>query len=458
MKKYIFTLLMLFLGCSSTEPSVLEPPTAAEDYLLINPVEFAVQTGGGAQNITVIANTKWTVSHEAEWLNCSANSGIAGNGNVSITATANYTGTARSAELTFTAGTMIKKCIVSQTGEILLSVSKSEVSIPADGGSQIIVVTSDTNWEVSSNVEWCLITPKSGAMGNRNISITAAANYTGLTRSADLTFTAGAVSAKCIVSQESTEMPDYVPEGYTLVWQDEFNDPRTADGKVALPGTDKWWFETGASGWGNNEIQNYIPRFLGQDTCAKVYDGTLKIIAKKVGSQVLSIRMNSNESWTYGYFEARMKLPSGKGTWPALWMLPENFVRWPDDGEIDIMEHVGYDPNRVHSTVHTRAYNHIQGTQRGASRMVPTAQSDFHIYAVEWTEDYIYGFVDGVRYFVFNNDKTGNKNTWPFNVPFYLKLNLAWGGNWGGAQGIDESALPATYEIDYMRVYQRIEN
>ncbi len=235
---------------------------------------------------------------------------------------------------------------------------------------------------------------------------------------------------------------------YQLVWSDEFD-------YHGLPDNRKWWYETGAHGWGNNELQNYVAGASGTDTSALVSNGTLKIIAQKQGSQVISVRMNTNESWTYGRFEARLKLPAGKGTWPAFWMMPKNFQSWPEDGEIDIMEEVGYRPNYISSSIHCLAYYHKVGTQKTAERFIATAQSDFHVYAVEWTRNYIYGFVDGVRYFTFLNDKSNNKNTWPFNAPFYLKLNLAWGGDWGGAQGLDETALPATYEIDYVRVYQK---
>ncbi len=165
--------------------------------------------------------------------------------------------------------------------------------------------------------------------------------------------------------------------------------------------------------------------------------------------------MNTARSWTYGYFEARLKLPVGKGTWPAFWMMPKNFTAWPDDGEIDIMEEVGYRPNYVSSSIHCKAYNHAIGTQKTAEKFVASAQSEFHVYAVEWTEDYIFAYIDGVRYFTFMNDKKGIYDSWPFYKPFYLKLNLAWGGNWGGAQGVDPSCLPATYEIDYVRVFQK---
>jgi hypothetical protein len=120
------------------------------------------------------------------------------------------------------------------------------------------------------------------------------------------------------------------------------------------------------------------------------------------------------------------------------------------------MEYVGYDPNVVHASVHTMAYNHAIGTQKTATKRVENVETEFHIYALEWTADRITAFIDGQQYFSFANDGRGDVNTWPFNKPFYLKLNLAWGGNWGGAQGVDESKLPATYEIDYVRVYQKI--
>lgn len=251
------------------------------------------------------------------------------------------------------------------------------------------------------------------------------------------------------VSPDSRQTEIQTPEGYALVWQEEFN------GTASLPDTAKWWYETGNHGWGNHEIQNYIAGFAGNDTCALISDGTLQIIAKKKGDEVLSSRINTKESWMYGYFEARLKLPAGKGTWPAFWMMPRDGKTWPGDGEIDIMEEVGYDPNVVLSTIHCEAYNHRKNTQKSGNKLIPTAQSEFHIYAVEWTEDFIKGYVDGECYFTFENDKTGNKDTWPFNKPFYLKLNLAWGGDWGGAKGIDETALPAIYEIDYVRVYQK---
>ncbi len=135
--------------------------------------------------------------------------------------------------------------------------------------------------------------------------------------------------------------------------------------------------------------------------------------------------------------------------------MPKNFTSWPLDGEIDIMEYVGYDPNVVHSTIHTQSYNHTIGTEKTGKTTIQNAETDFHVYGLEWRADEIIGYVDGVAYFSFKNDNLGNKNTWPFNQPFYLKLNLAVGGNWGGQQGVDPAAFPAKYEIEYVRVYQK---
>jgi len=339
--------------------------------------------------------------------------------------------------------------------EDYLSVSPSEINIQSTGSPQNVAITSSTNWTVSSDGEWCSCSPKSGAMGSANVLVSVTANNTGAVRSAVLTFTAGSVSKICTVSQESTQLTSYVPSGYSLVWQDEFNDSRSGNGSAALPNSSDWWYETGAGGWGNNELENYVPGFLGKDTCAQIYDGTLKIIVKKVNGQVLSIRMNTSESWTYGYFEARLKMPSGKGTWPAFWMMPKNFTTWPGDGEIDIMEYVGYRPDVAQASVHCQAYNGAAGNNKTGTYSVPNAEQIFYTYGLLWTADEITAYVNGVKYFSYPNDHANNHDTWPFNAPFYLKLNLAWGGNWGGLQGVDESALPATYEIDYVRVYQK---
>ena len=245
------------------------------------------------------------------------------------------------------------------------------------------------------------------------------------------------------------------PAGYQLVWQEEFNPTETG-----LPDLKKWWYETAEPGWVNNELQTYIAGRKGDIVTADVSDGTLKIRAIKDGNRVYSARVNTVEGWTYGYFEARLKLPRGKGTWPAFWMMPVTWSGWPEGGEIDIMEHVGCVPTEVSSSIHCKAYYHAIGTQKTAAKKISTVMDEFHTYALEWTPEYIKTYVDGVQLFHYNPDnysKGRNADTWPFNKPFQLKLNLAWGGDWGGMYGVDESCLPATFEIDYVRVFQKPE-
>lgn len=334
----------------------------------------------------------------------------------------------------------------------VISLSENSIETGYEGGTEIIYVNTDREWTAFSDEDWISCQTNGNSSTEGTVEITVSENNTYQSREGNVTVKAGTTRTSIAVSQEAKPEPDTsginTPEGYRLVWNDEFE-------KGNSPDLNLWYYETGATGWGNNEIQRYIAGSQDGVTCAETSNGTLKITARKVGSEVYSIRMNTKENWLYGYFEARMKLPKGKGTWPAFWMLPETFQNWPDDGEIDIMEEVGYDPNVIHSTIHCKAYNHMANTQKSGQKTVPGAQDEFHVYAVEWTDSYIKGFVDGECYFTFENDGKGNKDTWPFNTPFYLKLNLAWGGNWGGAQGIDESALPATFEIDYVRVFQK---
>lgn len=237
----------------------------------------------------------------------------------------------------------------------------------------------------------------------------------------------------------------------TPVWEDNFDNN-------GAPNAAKWTFETGGSGWGNNELQYYT-----NGSNAEVSNGNLVLTAKAetVGSNnYTSTRMISKGKgdWKYGRFEVRAKLPKGRGTWPAIWMLSSDnsYGTWPASGEIDIMEHVGYDPNNVHCSIHTSAYNHTRGTQKTANTLVSGATDDFHTYRVDWTPYAVRGFVDGTQYFEFVNENTGF-TTWPFNKNFFLILNIAVGGNWGGAQGVDNTIFPATMLVDYVRVYKMIE-
>jgi beta-glucanase (GH16 family) len=128
---------------------------------------------------------------------------------------------------------------------------------------------------------------------------------------------------------------------------------------------------------------------------------------------------------------------------------------WPHCGEIDIMEHVGYEKGNIHASIHTTDYNHTIGTQKTGQVMVPTATDSFHVYSLKWDSTYIHYLVDDDPYFFINNDSAGDKKKWPFNNPHYVILNLAIGGNWGGAKGIDNSVFPMEMEVDFVRVFKK---
>jgi len=157
--------------------------------------------------------------------------------------------------------------------------------------------------------------------------------------------------------------------------------------------------------------------------------------------------------WQYGKIEVKAKLPRGLGTWPAIWMLGSTTpLNWPDDGEIDIMEHVGFNQGFVHASVHTKKYNHVIGTQRTDTIYINDCSDNFHIYAVEWIKDSVKVSADGNIYFRFANEKTGY-DAWPFDNKMHLLLNIAVGGNWGGQKGVDTTIWPQRMEIDYVRVF-----
>jgi beta-glucanase (GH16 family) len=234
-----------------------------------------------------------------------------------------------------------------------------------------------------------------------------------------------------------------------LVWSDEFN-------YKGLPDSTKWSYNVGGHGWGNKELQYYTNKQLGN---ARVENGNLVIEVKKEQLEknaYSSARLvtKGKGDWLYGRIDVRAKIPKGTGTWPAIWMLGSTTpLKWPDDGEIDIMEHVGFDQGVVHGTVHTKKYNHNIGTQKGASITVPDCSETFHIYSLDWDAETVTVLVDDKPYFSFKNEHS-DKTAWPFDAPMHLLLNIAVGGGWGGQKGIDDTIFPQKMEIDYVRVYQ----
>ena len=239
--------------------------------------------------------------------------------------------------------------------------------------------------------------------------------------------------------------------GFSLFWNDEFN----AD----TLNLQFWNIERFSKGTFNNESQSYVD---SKDNIILI-DGKLYIRAKKESPfdpnnpVYTSGRINTKNKVEvqYGYWEVRAKLPTGVGTWPAIWMLNSNIdtIGWPNCGEIDIMEHVGYDSSRVFFSIHNaNMHGDVGGTNQQSIYDFDDNENDFNTYAVEWAESYIKGYVNGILYFHF--DKSSELfNDWPYDNPFFLIINLAIGGDWGGVEGIDTSIFPASFIIDYVRMY-----
>ncbi|CAJ1331191.1 unnamed protein product, partial [Effrenium voratum] len=234
-----------------------------------------------------------------------------------------------------------------------------------------------------------------------------------------------------------------------LVWSDEFN-------YTGAPDPSKWSCETGGHGWGNGELQCYT------DAPENVWvsDGALHIRAlrKRCGERdFTSARLvtKGKGDFLYGRIEVRARVPPGRGTWAAVWMLPTDnkYGDWPACGEIDIMEHVGMDAGKVHGTIHTEMCNHKKGTQVG--EILHVLPHEWHTYGVAWSHDRLNFFFDGRRYLTVSKELWASEQAWPFNKPFYLIMNLAVGGDWGGQQGIDNEAFEEgqTLELAYVRVY-----
>ena len=238
-------------------------------------------------------------------------------------------------------------------------------------------------------------------------------------------------------------------EGYELIWRDEF------DGAAIDPAN--WTFDLGAGGWGNGESQYYTDRSEN----AAVLDGMLVISAlqEKYGdSYYTSARLKTEglRAFRYGWIEARVKVPEGKGLWPAVWLLGADFNRigWPECGEIDMMEYIGKEPDLIMGTAHGPGYSGLLGFSRWNRREFNIAD-DFHTYAIDWTADRIDWYFDGEYYYTFRKEDIGERE-WVFNRPFFMLLNLAIGGQLPGPVGLDVT-FPKQYLIDYVRVYRKVE-
>ena len=241
------------------------------------------------------------------------------------------------------------------------------------------------------------------------------------------------------------------PIEYTLIWQDEFEGPVDQS-----PDANKWAFDVGGSGWGNNQLEFDTAR---PENVSLDGGGNLRIIARKEDYQGKAytsgrIKTQGKFSHTYGRFEARIKLPIGQGIWPAFWMLGSDFPTrgWPNCGEIDIMEYRGQIPNRVSGALHGPGYS--GGNPLGGGYSLPNGgfNEDFHLFAVEWTKNSVTWSVDGIEYMTQTSGNVPPGGDWVYDHPFFILLNVAVGGGFVGPPN-SSTVFPQTMLIDYVRVY-----
>ena len=334
-----------------------------------------------------------------------------------------------------------------------ITASPESISAPAEGGTYTVnVTTTYTEWGAAANAgSFFIIKSQNTATKSGTVTVTVPENPYTETRTGTFTIMSSTARKTITVTQAAAEKAAYdAPEGYQLVWHDEFDEPGELN-------SNDWTHEVQKDHWVNNELQNYVNHVTpGGNEVTTVNGGTLKIRCFKENGKIYSGRVYAHvkEGWKYGYIEASIKLPKGKGTWPAFWMMPVNFTGWPDSGEIDIMEEVGADPNQVSSSLHANSHVHSNGTQVTHAMYCAGAEGEFHKYAILWTQQNITTFVDGKVQLSYDNRGLGHDD-WPYDAPFYVIFNLAWGGDWGGYKGVDESALPCTMEVDYVRVFQK---
>lgn len=237
---------------------------------------------------------------------------------------------------------------------------------------------------------------------------------------------------------------------WVMVWSDEFN-------YEGFPDPDKWSYDLGNVGWVNDELTYYTRQ---NKKNVYVENGELIIRAQKEklrGADYTSGCINTkyNGDWKYGRIEVRAKFSTGRGILHSIWMLPRDnlYGIWPASGEIDIMEHVGFDPGMIYSAIHNSAYNHVNHRNKSQWKYIESLHDNFHIYSVEWTPEKIDFLVDGEVYFTYEKkDKTAK--VWPFDKEFYLLFSSSVGGVWAGIHGIDDSIIPSEMKIDWVRVYQ----
>lgn len=431
---------------------------------------------GGGKNIGWIDNNDWieynveipmTGDYEISFRAASENGG----GNISILVNSD---SLTSLGITSTGGWQTWNTITSTTSISLTEGTHSFRLLAASGGFNLnwwsLTLTSPSDSDAPSNPViasdttthnsvMLYLTPSTDATSSVNLyqilindvhyaySADTSVFINGLptNSSTDISIIAFDIAGNASGTTSYTAQTDTLP--WKLAWSDEFD-------YTGKPDPTKWRYETGGGGWGNGESQYYTD---GDN--ADVANGNLIITAKKEsygGNEFTSTRLNSKDEvdFLYGRIEVKAKLPSTNGTWPAIWTLPTDWVYggWPNCGEIDIMEHSAtYNYGYVFGTVHTGAYNHSAGTQKGGGITFDDVTNTYHTYAIEWYPDYIEWFVDDVLIFRFDNEYKTTAE-WPYDIPHHLILNIAIGGGLGGDIDLD-GTWPQEMIIDYVRVY-----
>ena len=444
--------LMASCGGSSKDDST---PTNPNVTVTTSPESLTTGSEAGTLELIVKANADWAIRTDADWVTIRPSGGLKDTDTkVQVSVTANLGMDERSATLNIVSGGKTVKTVALTQGYVTKATpSEKSITVGKQECSTNFTISSNADWSLSSGGDWLSITPLKGGKGDTQVEVKVKVNDTSKVREAAITLICGNDQTDIQVTQLDYEIN--APEGYSLVWSDEFN-------SGSVPSSD-WTIENWAPGHVNNELQTYTSKEIDGKRTLEVKDGYLYINCFKGNDgKVYSGRMNAkpNTGWLYGYFEARINLPKGKGTWPAFWMMPSNVDwsknPWPYCGEIDIMEEVGANPNYVSSSLHTGNYNHTKGTQKTHEMYCAGAEGDFHVYSVEWTADEIITYVDGkVQLRATKASMGADHDSWPFHYAFYPILNLAWGGDWGGYKGVDENALPVSMIVDYVRIFQK---
>lgn len=406
-----------------------------------------IDAEGGDLSVSVKIKGDWKSSSLDSWLSVSPASG--NGGNVTISVKANDSEEPRTGQVTVRAGQTRQFIDITQAAKP--QPINERITFAQEEGNVEVPVKLSGAWTASlKNANWATLLTESGNGGSVKLQITA--NPEAYVRTGTLTIKSGlsVQNIELIQNADESKMVECpLGEEYKLVWMDNF------DGDAL--NTEDWTYEVQGAGWVNHELQSYVSKKSpAGEPVTTMKNGILSLHCFKENGKVYSARIYGKRrtGWTYGYVEASIKLPSGKGTWPAFWMMPVNFKSWPHDGEIDIMEEVGYHKDYVSSSLHADGHVHSNNTQVTKEVYCKGAEGEFHTYGMEWTADYFQFYVDGKKTLYYKNPGTG-KVDWPYDAPFYVIFNLAWGGDWGGSQGVDEKALPITMEVDYVRVFQK---